>query len=249
VRATVRLVMLTALRDRLFVALFGLLALTTALSVFLGGAAINEQLEMSVVFAAGAGRIVLILGLSIFAAFHIQALFETREVEAILSRALSRAEFVFAYWLGLALVALLPAAVFGAAVAFVSGMTQGVLLWGMALALECVIVLGVVLFAGLMLQRATTTVLFTMGFYALARLMGFFLGIRAVADDTPLNAVVNRGLSFVLVFIPRLDLFTQSRWLVYGASFAEMQFVALQSILFLALVLLAAMFDLSRKQF
>jgi hypothetical protein len=248
-RATVRLVMLTAVRDRLFFALFGLLVLTTTLSVFLGGASISEQREMALIFAAGSGRLILVLGLSIFAAFHIQALFETREVEAILARAISRAQFVFAYWLGLALVALVPAGVFGFVVALSAGLTPGAFLWAASLALECIIILGVVLFAGLMLQRATSTVLFTLGFYVLARLMGFFLGIRAVTDDTTSNMIAKQLLSVVLLVVPRLDLFSQSRWLVYGASMDDVRFMGLQSVLFLVLVLLAAMVDLRRKQF
>jgi hypothetical protein len=250
VKATIRLVMLTALRDRLFVGLIVLLAMSAALALFLGGTALIEQLETATVFGAGAGRIVLVLGLSIFAGLHIQSLFETREVEAILSRAISRTRFVISYWLGLACVAAVLAAIFSAAILTVTGFKAGALLWAGTLVAECIIVMAVAVFAGLMLERATPTVLFTMGFYALARLMGFFVGIRQTGTDFSIATyLVKWGLDAVLLFIPRLDLFAQTQWLVYGAGQIETTFLATQIALFLALVLAAASYDLGRKQF
>ncbi|MGE0284275.1 MAG: hypothetical protein AB7E79_03755 [Rhodospirillaceae bacterium] len=249
-KATIRLVLLTALRDRLFTGLIVLLALSAALAVFLGGTALTEQIETAVVFAAGAGRIVLVLGLTIFAALHIQSLFETREVEAILARALSRSNFVVAYWIGIACVAAALAAVFGAGIAMLTSSKLGALWWTGTLIAECIIVMAVAIFAGLMLERATPTVLFTMGFYALARLLGFFVGIREAASDlSAISRIVKWGLDAILLFVPRLDLFAQTQWLVYGARQMELSYVAAQVALFLALILAAASFDLSRKQF
>jgi hypothetical protein len=248
-KATVKLVLLTAVRDRLFGGLFGLIALSTALSVFLGGTSLTEQLNAAIVFAAGSGRLILVFGLTIFAAFHIQALFETREVEAILTRPISRGQFVLAYWFGFACLAVALAGVFGAVIVFAAGGTLGAFLWAATLIAECLIMLGVVLFAGLMLERATTTVLFVLGFYGLARLMGFFVGIRETVDQTPVNAIVTRLLDFVLLFIPRLDLFAHTQWLMYKPEHADYSFLIIQSILFLMLVLGAAAFDLRRKQF
>ncbi|MBY0511316.1 MAG: hypothetical protein K2P94_14330 [Rhodospirillaceae bacterium] len=248
-KATIRLVVITAFRDRFFSGLFLLLALSTALSIFLAGTALSEQLQMAIAFVAGAGRIVLVLGLTIFAAFHMQALFETREVEAILARAISRAQFVLAYWIGLSVLAIILAGAFAAVLWVIAGATFGTFLWAITLLAECIVVVAVAVFAGLMLERATPTVMFTMGFYALARLMGFFVGIRETVENTAVNTVITRGLDVVLLFIPRLDLMAQTQWIIYGPESADVGFLALQVVLFLALVLLAATFDLSRKQF
>ncbi|MGZ6252242.1 MAG: hypothetical protein ACXWM1_04150 [Candidatus Binataceae bacterium] len=240
---------LTALRDRLFTGLFLLLGAAVALSVFLGGAAISEQLQLAIVLAAGTGRLILVVGLTVFAAFHVQALLETREIEAILARSISRAGFVISYWLGLSLLAVVLTGAFGLLIALATRFSAGALLWVGTLFGECTIILAVVLFAALMLERATSAVLFTLGFYALARLMGFFVGIREAVDPTFVMQVAQRGLDFVLLFIPRLDLFAQTRWIVYGAAGETMRFIGLEIPLFLALVLGAAVFDLRRKQF
>lgn len=249
-KAVIRLVLLTALRDRLLTAMALLLAGSTALSVFLGGTVVTEQLQLSLSFAAAIGRFILVLGLTVFAAFHIQALFESREVEAILARAISRGKFVFSYWLGLCALAGLISGVFAAVIVALAGGAAGSLVWAVSLMAECAIIMAVVVFAGLMLERATSTVMFTLGFYALARLMGYFVGIRTTVDDTSLlTKAVTRGLDIALLFIPRLDLFAQTRWVVYGNAPAEWRFLGAEAPLFLVLVLAAATFDLRRKQF
>jgi hypothetical protein len=249
VKATIRWVILTAVRDRLFGGLFIMLMVAAAAAMFMGQSALIEQLQMALVFTAGAGRLILVLGLSIFVAFHIQRMFETREVEAVLSRAISRLQFVLAYWLGFAVLAAVLAGIFGAAVVMIAGPSAGALLWAATLLAECVVVMAVAVFAGFMLERATATVLFTMGFYALARLVGFFVGIREHTAQGGLNAVTDRLLDLTILFIPRLDMFAQTKWLVYPPGGGEVVYLAAQTVLFLALVLAAAMFDLSRKQF
>lgn len=247
--ATIRLVILTALRDRLFAGLFLLLGVTIALSVFLGGTALLEQLQAAQAFAAGGGRAILVLGLTIFAAFHIQTLFETREVEAILARSISRVQFVLAYWLGLTVVALIVSGLFASLVVLSANGTAGAYLWAATLMAECVIVVAVATLAGLMLERATPTVLFVLGLYVLARLMGFFIGIRNVTEQSAVNQVVTRALDFVTLFIPRLDMFAQSQWIAHGSAGVDVMFFVVQTGLFIAVALAAAIFDLSRKQF
>jgi hypothetical protein len=204
---------------------------------------------MAIVLAAGTGRLILVVGLTVFAAFHIQALLETREIEAILARSISRTGFVISYWLGLSLLAVILTTAFGLLIATATRFTPGAFLWAGTLLAECTIVLAVVLFAALMLERATSAVLFTLGFYALARLMGFFVGIREAVDPTVVMRVAQRALDFVLLFIPRLDLFAQTRWIVYEPIGQTTRFIGLETPLFLALVLGASVFDLRRKQF
>jgi hypothetical protein len=248
-KATIRLIMLTALRDRLFAALFVLLAVTVGLSIFLGATSVSEQLQVAVVFAAAIGRLVLVLGLTIFAAFHIQTLFETREIEAVLARSISRTQFVLSYWVGFVASAFVIASIFALAVISFAGWSVAALVWAASLVAECAIVLAVVLFAGLMLERATSTVLFTLGFYALARLMGFLAAIRETTTSSFLSNIVKISLDGVLLFIPRLDLFAQTQFLIYADSRLDGVFSFVQTALFLALILAASAFDLRRKQF
>ena len=246
--ATVRLVALTAFRDRLFVALLAMLGLVFAVSIVLGSTALIEHWQMVTVFAAATSRFLLILGLIVFVAFHVQRLFETKEIEAVLSRSLSRGVFVVAYWLGFAALAAVVVSVLGVALYALADSPTGLALWTLTVLIECFVVIAVGIFAGLMLGRATSTVMFTLGFYALARLMGLFIGIRHYIK-TGDTEIFDWMLDAVFLFIPRLDLFAQTSWLVYGSEGANFLFPALQGVAFLALVLTAAIFDLRKRQF
>lgn len=246
--ATARFVVLTALRNRLFIGLIGALIIAGAIGLFLGSTALIEQVQAIVVFAAGAARLVLVLGLVVFVAFHVQNMIETREVEGILARALPRGSFVLGYWLGFATVTLAFVAPLALALWVVAPAGGGILLWGVTLLIECLIVVAVAIFSGLMLERATSCVIFSLGFYTLARLMGLFLSIRDFMPNLTGNRAFDAVVDALALIVPRLDLFAQTEWLVYGASG---QFVApiLQGLVFLALVLSAAVFDLTRRQF
>lgn len=249
-RALIRFVLLTALRDRLFSGLAVLVALVFGISLFLGNAAMIEQSQSGMVYAGGATRIILILGLAIFMSFQTQRLFDSREIEAALSRTLSRGHFVLAYWLGYAGVAFVMVAIVSIALFYLYGASGPVALWCISLFLECLVILAFVLFAGLTLERATTTVFVTLGFYAFCRLIGFFLGIRDATPDIGVNRIVNPMLDVLGYVIPRLDLMTQTSWLVYGTqSIEQIPYALVQAVVFVGVALMAATFDLTRKQF
>lgn len=246
--ATVRLVALTALRNRLFAGLLFALIGATAISVFLGGTALIEQAQSVIVFAAGAGRVVLIVGLVVFVAFHVQSMVETREVEGILARALTRGSFVIGYWLGFALITCVFVAGLAGALWFVAPATSGIPMWAFSLLLESLIVVAVAIFAGLMLERATSCVIFSLGFYALARLMGLFLGIRDFMPGAREARASDYVVDVLALIIPRLDLFAQTGWLIYGQN-SQLLLPFSQGVVFLGLVLAATIFDLTRRQF
>lgn len=248
--ATLRFVLLTALRDRLFAGLFTMVALGFALAIYLGDAALVEKGQTTVVYAGGAARTLLILGLIIFQAFHVQRLYETREIEAILSRAISRDQFILAYWAGFALVAVLLALPIIAFVMLFQWSGQGTVWWSLSLIMECFVVVAFAIFAGITLERAVPAVFATVGFYVLSRLMSFFLSISESTPREGINVITVPLSDFVALLLPRLDLFSQTRWLVYGPGAQEsLTLLVVQTLVFVPLLLLAATFDLRRKTF
>jgi len=249
-RAVIRLIVLTAFRDRLFSGLVGLIVLTFGLSVFLGTTALVEQRETGMVYAAGISRFVLVLGLAVFIAFQTQRLFDAREIEAILSRSLSRTAFVFAYWAGFAVAAFVLVIPIAVILFYLYGFSSATVIWSLSLYLECLVILAFAQFAALTLERATTTIFVTAAFYAFARLIGFLLGIRNATPDIGVNRIVNPLIDGLGLVIPRIDLMAQTHWLVYGFEATEyVPLILFQSVVFIALALSAAAFDLHRKQF
>ncbi len=248
--ATLRFVLLTAVRDRLFAGLFTMVAAGFAMAIYLGDAALVEKGQTTVVYAGGASRTLLILGLIVFQAFHIQRLYETREIEAILSRAISRDQFILAYWAGFALVAVLLAVPIIALVFLFQWSGEGAVWWAISLILECFIVVAFAIFAGVTLERAVPAVFATVGFYVLSRLMSFFLSISESTPREGINVITVPLSDFVSLLLPRLDLFAQTRWLVYGPGAQEsLLILAGQAALYVPLLLFAATFDLRRKAF
>lgn len=248
--AVIRFVFLVAMRDRLFTGLVGLLLLTFGISLFLGNGAILEQREAGAVYAAGTTRIVLVLGLAIFVAFQTQRLFESREIEAILSRALSRPQFVIAYWAGFVFAAFFLIVPVSGFLFLLYGFSSATAVWLLSLFLECLIVLAFVLFAALTFERATTTIFVTLAFYAFTRLIGFFLGIKDATPDGGANKFINPMIDALGYVLPRVDLMTQTSWLIYGFRAEDFVFTTLlQSVVFIAFALAASMYDLQRKQF
>jgi ABC-type transport system involved in multi-copper enzyme maturation permease subunit len=254
--ATLRYVLLTALRDRLFATLLGLGALVYLVCGFLGDAALAEGNALSVSLASGAGRSLLVAGILVFTAFHVRRMAENRELETLLARPISRTGFVMAYGAGLSAVAVLLALPLGLGLAFFSPDWTGLALWALSLAFEAVIVAALGLFAALALETAVAAVLTAGGIYILARLMSVFVSIaesRLVASETQssvLDLVVRLLLQALSLILPRLDLYAQSVWLVHGAPpAATLLFILVQTAVYLPLLLLACVFDLRRKRF
>src|SRR5690606_5582037 len=90
--------------------------------------------------------------------------------------------------------------------------------WCGSLVLEACIVIAFGLFTAITLERAIPTIFTTLGFYGLSRLVSFVLGIATHGEQSGINRITNPLFEFIALFIPRLDLFCQSRWLLYGVD-------------------------------
>lgn len=247
---TIRFVLLTALRDRLFVSLLALLALVFGVSIFLGSSAIVEARQATVVYAAAGARVLIALGLTVFVAFHLEKLFENREIETLLSRAIRREDFVLSYWIAMALIVLLILAPTAGLIFVFKLSTGGAFSWLATVGLEGLIVVAFVMFCGMTMERAIPTIFATAGFYVLARLVGFFTGIAQAGSQTGVNQVTNPMIEGIGYLVPRLDLAGQTHWLVYGDPEPRIVIlVAVQAVIYIALLLGACMFDLRRKHF
>ncbi len=94
----IRYVLLTAVRDWLFIGLFMILIFTCFISVFLGSTALSEQAAMQLAFLVASSRMILVIGLVLFICFHIRRSFENREIEFLISRPIGRSTLLFSYF-------------------------------------------------------------------------------------------------------------------------------------------------------
>lgn len=249
----IRYILLTALRDWLFIGLLAGILVATGVSAMLGSTAFLEEREMTITFAAGASRLILMVGLIVFVCFHVRNAFDTKEIDVILSRPISRSNLVIAYWLGFALVALLLVVPVVAIIGLIGvNSWSGFFGWGVSLLLETFMVVALALFSAFTLRSAVTSVIACMGFYVLSRMMAFFVvtaksGIAGGEIKFTLMSYVLKAISTV---VPRLDLFAKSQWLIYGFDSAQDWIVfAAQAAIFVPLLVFASIADFRRKQF
>ena len=247
-----RYILITALRDRLFLALPVMLAVGAALVIFLSGSAIIEQREMIAALFGAGSRVVIITGLVLFVSFHIRQAMTGGEIALILSRPVSRGSFVLVYSAGLVIVGFICVA---ACIALVwlcaRPPLDGLLVWGLSLALESMLMVLTTVFFGLILNSAIACALACLGFYVLARMSGLLGALADKAGEIgQLELLLGYGFKLVSIIIPRLDFFTRSEWLVYGWNGDEpdIYWMILQSLLFIPLILAATMIDFSRKR-
>lgn len=252
---TFRYIVLTAVRDRLILGLSLALLGAILIASFLGDASFMEGRETALTFAGFSTRLILIAGLVLFVCFHVQRSFENREIDLMLSRPVSRTQFVLITWAGFSGVAIFLA-LLAAVLLPIAGMPpRGALaLWTGSLLLESLVMVAAALFFSLSLRSAVAAVMASFGFYLVARMEGFLLGVvqadwNSRAVDA-LGDVVSNAIYVVGLVMPRLDLFGQTWWLAHGVGEVDGIVPLLaQAGVYLPLLLAAAVFDFRRRRF
>lgn len=250
----IRYILITALRDSLFIGLIIATILAVAVSLVLGGTAMVEKDAMALVFSGASSRAILMFGLTVFIAFHVRHAFDHKEIDVLLSRPLSRFKIMLSYWLGFSAIAFLLVLAVVTVLSFLPiGDMRGFVYWAASLLLESWLMVAVVLFASFTLSSSVTSVLASMGIYIAGRMMAFFVATsesHILFRDEWINEVMRFIINITSSIIPRLDLFTQSDWLVYGITRPEdVNIAAFQAIIYIPMLLASATIDFKHKEF
>lgn len=254
--AVLRLILLTNGRDRMLPALWALGLLLLLVCRALGGAMLVEGREASLAFASTTLRLLVVGGMVMTVCFQMRKWVENREIEAWLTRPLSRASLVLGLAGGYGLLALaLVLPLVPLLWLLLQPQGQGLLLWSVSLLLEAWVATGFALFLACSLSNATVAALAALALYALARLAHGFKDIAQAgigdALASPVTGLPLRWLAEALAAVmPRLDLFGQSSWLIYGPDTDwGLGLLLLQAAVTLPLLLAATVFDLKGRRF
>jgi len=248
----VQYVLKAALRDKLIIAMLVLIALTCSMSIFMASSAITEQDQFLAVYASGSLRILSVLGLVIFASFFVRKSFESKDVEFLLSRPISRISFILSYAFAFCILATIIGTASGVALLVMSPTLAiyPLFLWTLSIIVEAIIMINMAFFFAMIISSAASAVLAIFAFYALSRMMGQILGIIENGTAGPVSQALEVVMNIVSAITPRLDLMGQTSWLVYGVGAdVNLLFVAIQGSIFLFLLLTAALLDLALRQF
>ncbi|CAK8162540.1 putative ABC transporter permease [Candidatus Xenohaliotis californiensis] len=252
--SVVRYAFITSIRDSLYLGVFAILLIAIGVSYFLGSTALVEKHEMTLSYIAASTRIIAQAGLVLFVAFHVKRMFDNKEIDFIISRPISRFNFILAYWLSLIFIASIIIAPIGLFISMITTVnTKGLIYWTVSVFFESIIMMAFTFLAAMLLKSSTVAVLVACCFYISSRMMGFFIAL----DEG--NLLLGGGLfyrslynilQFIAVVMPRLDLFGKSEWLLYGVkNMKDILFYQIQSFVYIPLLLAISFFDITRKDF
>lgn len=247
-------ILLAAVRDRLVLGFLFLIFLAVSLSLFLGSSAITESDIFSLVFMASGLRVGANISLLLFIVFYIRRSFDSRDVDYLLSRPISRLQFLTSHFIAFSILAFLASILIVTILFFmpsVQGVSDLLPLWWFSLWIELNIMAFIGVFFAMVLSSAVAASLSAFSFYVLARLIGDILGVIASSDAHGIYAVMEKIMLVISVFIPRLDLMAQTSWLVYAdkEGAVDWLFLLTQGFIFSGVVFCASFVDLKKRQF
>ncbi len=237
-------------RDALFIGTTLATLCCAGISVFLGSNAVVEANEAKIIYTAGSSRIIVILGFIIFISFYIRRMFENHEIEVILSHSVSRIKAVLSMFVGFSIVLFFLILPIFFVLSLLNCNFVNIAIWTLSIYCEGLIVLVFALCCSLIIKSFVHSLMGCFIIYLVGRIIGSFVVYLKLAVTTNLQIFMESFLKLLSIFIPRLDLFGKSSWLIYGDYTSKgMLFFASQTLISCLVFLLLAMIDFKNKKF
>lgn len=251
VLAIARFTVLEAWRNRLGLLLGGLVIVALLASIFVRQQTITESARAQMAFLASTLRLGSVFVLTMTVLQSSVREFNDKVLELMLSLDLPRAAYLAGKFIGYASLGAGFAAVVSLPLLLMSP-PQNVLLWACTHVLELWMVAAFALFCITTFSQLLPAATFVLAFYLLARSI---TAIQLVSQSTLVEPGLANDFAEFLVkaialLLPRLDAFTQTAWLIdTPANPLALAAAGMQTVIFVTLLLSAAMFDLHRKNF
>ena len=245
-----RFTLLEAVRTRLIWMVVVILVLLFLASLFVQHISVTETLRMQTGFLAATARMAAVLVLSLHLAASMVREFNDKGVDLLLSLALPRAGYYVGKFLGFAAIAIGIAALTTLALLPLVA-SQGLILWGLSLAMELILVSALTLFCVITFAQIMPAISFVVAFYLLARSISavrLLSTSQLLAPNDWTNRAVARLVDALAWLLPDLGRFASTAWLVdHSGGLSNLGSDALQTLVYGALLLGAGLFDLYRK--
>lgn len=250
VAAIARYTFLEAVRNRLFgLTAAGLLCLL-GITEFVGELAITETAQLQSALVGAAMRLFAVCTVSLFVITSIVRESSDKGFEALLSLPIPRYAYFFGKYLGfLALSFVIAAAT--CVLLLLYAAPGSILLWFVSLQCELAIVVALALLCVFTFSNVTVSFMLVLAFYLLSRSMHAILLISSspILQSTSFAQQYIKLLFEVVAFaLPDLYKFTRGEWLAWGVGADVLGGILLQTVIFVALLGSAAIFDLHRKE-
>ena len=245
-----RYTLLEALRNRLLWLLLVMAFGAVGISGFLNELALTESRQLQAALLGAVLRLAAVFLIATFVVTSMAREANDKGLELLMALPLPRAVYLLGKLAGFAALAVLPAALFGALALFFAPPAQAAL-WAVSLLCECWIVAAFSLLCMLTLNQVLPALAAALSFYVLARAIGTLqlLGHGAGAAQSAGQQALGAAIDALALLLPHLDRFTRGDWLVYhDGGAADLLAIAAQTVIYVALMAAAGLFDLYRRQ-
>lgn len=243
---------LEAIRNHLF-----LLILTGIVVIFLGNIfvaelSVTETRELQSTVLGFVTRIYAVVVISLFVITTMLREFHDKNVEMIISRDLPRYVYFLGKFTGFIMLVLVVSLLISIPLYFYSSPAQ-VGLWTVSLICELSIIVTLCLLFLFTFENITAAFTATAAFYILARCISTIqlISQSPLAESNSIAQVfITKFITFLSYILPHFDVFTQTDWLVYGTGKMEdINYIVMQTFIYIILLSAAALYDLYRKNF
>ncbi len=244
-----RITLLEVARSRLAWLIGAVLLASLAIAGFLQQVAVIEARDIQAAIIAALLRACAVFFVVLFVVMSVVRELNDKFFELVLSQAMPRSSYLFGKFLGVAAAAAVIAVVLSVPVAVFAPVAR-VPAWTLSLFGELLIMAAVSLFCVLTFTHVLTALSAAAAFYLLARSMAALQIISATSEQNVLLAprIADWFIQGVALVMPRLDRMTQTGWLIDAAPDAgALAGVLAQTVIYVALILGAALFDLYRQ--
>lgn len=240
--------LLEAVRGKIIWIVTALLILSVLFSLFISQTALTETAESQAALMAGFLRMASMLVMIFFVIASVARDFQDKSIELLFAISIPRYQVFLGKFTGFSLLAFLISSLY-AVVLFIYADTNAVLIWSLSLWCELSIVALLSLIFILSLENVALSLMASIGVYALMRLMPAIQSMgEGPLQDGVFNQFMNAFLDLIGMFLPRLDHFTQSAWLMVSApGFDDVASFLIEFILFVILFSVVGIIDLKRK--
>jgi len=247
-----RCTLLEAMRTRLPALVLGTLLALLAASFFIETIAVVEGDRLQAGFYASGMRLAAVFIAAVYVLVSVAREFNDKGLDVLLALDLPRSHYILGKLAGFLAIAALMAVAAALPLAWFAPL-PAVAMWAASLAVELAIVVALALFAIVTLSQLTPAASFVLAFYLLARSLTAVRLMSAhpqTGADTLSHQVIRFMVETLALFVPALDAWTQTAWLVNGpATWSAILPLLGFGALYVVLLAAATMFDFYRKNF
>jgi len=228
----------------------GSLAAGLTLGALVSSLALTESGQVMTAVLAAGFRLCAVFVTVVFVATSMSREASDKGTEFLLAMPISRTEFYLGKLAGYSICSVVLAGLYSLAL-MATGSSSGLFGWFISLSVECALMSSICLFFAVGLRQMVSVLSASAGLYLLSRVSGATQAIASgpLVDEASLSQQIASWLmEGIALLLPSLDSATRTAWLLQEPpSWSELSVSVGAMLIYAALVSVAGLFDLARR--